>query len=179
MTDTIVRKEEKSQDITSVVLYKNLLAQKREYQDYLTSIAELFAKSPTDNFVILENPVTSVIMQGDILLFSNNTTEYKEYMKTFKELHEPVRNNNLQEGSAVTGNHEAVPIDGHKIKITNGTVTLKNIGNLKKVNYKVKLLESEHPFVLFHKEHGNITMPSGTYLCMPQLDAKTLRRVQD
>lgn len=179
MSITIVRREETKQSGKSATEnFKNKVSETDVLKGQMESLAEMFAKNPTDNFTIAENPTTEVY-QGDIIIWAKGTDMYNKYISTFKERGK-AQNNNLQKGSATTGNHEVCFMHGSNSSIIDGTITLIGIGRGgREVEYDAKLVTTDKPFTVYHKEHGNVTMTAGVYLCSVQMDGKSLRRVQD
>ena len=71
-----------------------------------------------DKFVISEQP-TTLVRQGDILIWSEKTEEYKENFPTVKNLQTTTRMA-LQDGDSITGDHELVPLKGAKFTLQTG-----------------------------------------------------------
>lgn len=146
----------------------------------IEELTEIMAKNPVDKFVISEQP-TTLVRQGDILIWSEKTEEYKENFPTVKNLQTTTRMA-LQDGDSITGDHELVPLKGAKFTLQTG----KFIPPLLKEHfwgdnaYDCKILEIDSPFVIKHREHGNITFLSkGKYMICSLLDSETLTKMRD
>lgn len=181
MQTTIFRNEE--QISTDEVLSKFRETLEKTYkveQSEIELLTEIAAKNPVDKFIIAEMP-TEMVRQGDILIWSELTDEYKENISKVRDLKETKRLV-LQEGDSITGDHELVPVSTAKYTLKEGKFVpniLKDVvwGNNA---WDCKVLEIDSPFILKHREHGNITfLTAGKYMFCSQCDAESLRRVQD
>ena len=137
------------------------------------------AKNPVDKLIISQLP-KDVIMQGDLLIWSELTDKYKENIKSVTDLQETTKMA-LQEDDSITGDHELVTLKNAKYTLKTGKFVpeiLKNHlwGSNK---YDCKVLEIDTPFVIKHREHGNMTLTAGKYMICSSLDSETLTRMRD
>ena len=142
------------------------------------ALANEYAKTYTDNFIVMDvSDANCMISQGDIILHSASSNYYKAVKDTIMD-QRPAKNMNLQEGTALTGDHVVIPMEGAELTITDARfIPMDSV--LGRRPYECKLINSNKPFLIAHREHGNITMPAGEYLSYSQIDAKTKRRVMD
>ena len=157
-------------------LKENFTVKKSEIEE----LTDIMAKNPVDKFIISEKP-TNPVMQGDILIWSDETEEYKENYPKVTELQSTSRLV-LQDDDSLTGDHELVPLKGAKYTLKTG----KFVPSLLKEHfwgnnaYDCKILEIDSPFIIKHREHGNITFLSkGKYMICSSLDSETLTRMRD
>lgn len=155
---------------------KDSTYQKSDIQE----LADAFAKSPTDNFVVYDKEdISKPIYQGDILLAHESSEFYKNVEKSFR-LGSTTKSRVLQEqdGGGVTGDHSIAGISDENLKITLGQyLPPDNITRGRSMNCKI--VEASKPFVLFHKEHGNIAVPAGKYMARTQINARDLTIMLD
>ena len=181
MQTTIFRNEEKISN--EEVLQKFVETLEKNYsveQNEIDLLTEIAAKNPVDKFIIYKNP-DDFIRQGDILIWTEQSPEYKANIKKVRDLQETSRMV-LQEGDSVTGDHELVPVSTAKYTLKSGKFVPDIIANVVWGNnaWDCKILEIDSPFVLKHGEHGNITfLTPGKYMFCSQLNAKNLERVKD
>lgn len=157
-------------------LEKTYSVEKSEIE-LLTDIA---AKNPVDKFIISEMP-TEAMRQGDILIWSELSDEYKENISKVRYLQETDRLV-LQEGDSMTGDHELVPVSTAKYTLKTGKFVPDIISNVVWGNnaWNCKVLEIDSPFILKHGEHGNMTfLKGGKYMFCSQMDTESLTRMQD
>lgn len=146
----------------------------------IESLANIFAKTPTDNFVVYDSEdLKRPIDQGDILLSHESSSFYQKVFPSVR-LGEPAKDTVLQEqdGGGITGDHRIVGINGTELSIINATyVPLDNVTEGRSMNCKI--IDAKAPFVLTHREHGNIAFPAGKYLARTQINAKDLTIMLD
>ena len=181
MEATIFRNEEKIS--TDEVLKKFTETLEKTYaveKSEIELLTDIAAKNPVDKFIISEMP-TSAMRQGDILIWSELSDEYKENIHKVRDLKETDRLV-LQEGDSITGDHELVPVSTAKYTLKTGKFVpaiIQNVvwgGNA----WDCKVLEIDSPFVLKHREHGNMTfLQGGKYMFCSQMDTASLTRIQD
>lgn len=145
-------------------------------------LTDIFAKNPVDKFIISEMP-TEEMYQGDIIIWSELTPQYKENIRNVKDLKETNRMI-LQDGDSVTGDHEVVPVSTANYTMTTGKFPLKilawKIPFRKEIFWDCKILDTDSPFILKHREHGNITfLTPGKYMFCSQMKHDTLQKVMD
>lgn len=146
----------------------------------IEELTDLMAKNPVDKFIISEKPEVPVC-QGDLLIWSELTDEFKENFKKVT-ITGSADNNVLQEDDSITGDHELVPLSNAKYTLETGTFIPSILeGRLWGSNqYSCKILTIDSPFVVKHREHGNITfLTPGTYMICSSLDSETLSRMRD
>lgn len=147
-------------------------------QSDIEKLVALYAKTPTDNFIVSDSEdLRKPLKQGDINFYHESSDYYKKVIDTVKNL-KSSSNMNLQEGVSVTGDHRIVPIAGAKMTIQDGQFhPADDIMNSRP--YECKIVKSDKPFLVTHREHGNIAMQAGTYLVFTQIQPETMRRVLD
>lgn len=152
-------------------------------QDEIDLLAETYAKNPVDKFIIHEQP-TDLVAQGDILFFAKGTPSYE----TFRPLVKRLKNTDrlvLQEGDSLTGDHRLVPLEGSDFTLQVGTFVPPVLRDKSQWNsapeWECRLLNIDKPFLVFHREHGNIALPAGEYMICSSLDssASTFTRMMD
>ena len=144
----------------------------------IEELVEMYAKNPTDNFIVSDRgDLECQLTQGDIILYHESSDFYQEVITSVTNLRETT-NMNLQEGNAVTGDHRIVTLPNTEITIQEGRFTpLDNVTRNR--SYECKIIESNKPFLITHKEHGNIAVLEGKYIAYTALDPKTQQRVID
>lgn len=85
---------------------------------------------------------------------------------------------NLQDGDSLTGDHTIRTLPGTELTIEDVMFEPKD-DILEGRKYNGKVITVNKPFLLTHKEHGNMAFPEGTYLSFHAIDADTLERVYD
>lgn len=177
---TIFRNENKVS--TEEVL--NLFTQTLETIDLfekseIEELSDIVAKNPTDKFIVSVKPDVPV-MQGDLLIWSDLTDEYQKEFPRVKDLTSTKRMV-LQDDDSITGDHELVPLANAKYTLKEGKFIPSILegytwgGN----SYNCKILEIDTPFVIKHREHGNIALTAGKYMICSSLDSETLTRMRD
>ena len=181
MNTFIHRKQEGVTGEAVLDLFKDELTKKEEQYQSQTEIEKLvntYAISPTDNFVVTDvEDLKTLVCQGDINLCSVNSNYYKEVKGSIDILRD-AKDMNLQEGVSVTGDHRIVALENSEMSIRDARFQPKD-NILKRRPYECKIVKSNKPFLITHREHGNIAMPAGEYLVFSSLNAETLQRVWD
>ena len=180
MQTTIFKNEERlSTDEVLQVFRKTLEDNFTFERSEIEELTDITAKNPADKFIVSELPNVEV-MQGDILIWSELTDEYKENISKVENL-TPAPSLVLQEDDSLTGDHLLIPLKGAKYSLRNGTFrpSILNSSSFAGVKYSCKLLEIDSPFVIRHREHGNITLTAGKYMICSSLDSETLSRMRD
>lgn len=141
-------------------------------------LANMYAKTYTDNFIVMDvSDADCMISQGDIILHTTSSNYFNSIKDSIMD-ERPAKNMNLQEGTALTGDHVVIPMEGANLEIKDARfIPADSI--LGRRPYECKIVKSDKPFLIAHREHGNITMPANEYLVYSQIDAKTQRRVMD
>lgn len=148
-------------------------------EEDIERLSNAYAKNPTDNFVVYSSDLENLIAQGDILLNHESSKFFKDVEPSFR-LQNETQSRNLQEvdGGGITGDHAISGIDNEDLKITLGTyVPSDNITKGGSMNCKI--IEAKKPFVITHKEHGNIACPAGKYMARTQINANNMRIMLD
>lgn len=181
MQTTVFKNEE--QISTSEVLKRFRETLEKTYaveKSEIELLTEIAAKNPVDKFIIYKNP-NDFMRQGDILIWPENSPEYKANISKVENLVETKRMV-LQEGDSMTGDHELIPVSTAQYTLKEGNF-LPDI--LKDVvwgsnSWNCKVLEIDSPFIIKHREHGNITfLTPGKYMFCSQMDSESLERMKD
>lgn len=146
----------------------------------IEELVDLAAKNPTDKFVVTDYPDVEV-MQGDIIFWSNLTDQFKEIYHTIVDLN-PTDRLILQDGDSMTGDHRLVLLPNTKYTLHTGRFVppiLKGKNSWGDRLYDCKVLSINKPFLVFHREHGNLTMPAGEYIICSSMDSETLNKMMD
>lgn len=157
----------------------------KETESFTTSeienLASIYAKNPTDRFIITEE-FTCGTAQGDILINSEKSELYRDNFSRIKNLKKTDRLI-LQEGDSLTGDHRLIPLEGSNYTVQTGRFTPKFLEGKRRwggdVEYSAIVFETDKPFLIFHREHGNVALPQGKYMFCSQLDPFTLDRMMD
>jgi hypothetical protein len=148
-------------------------------QSEIEELSDILAKNPVDKFIVSTKP-TNVCMQGDLLIWSDLTKEYKENFPKVTDL-QLTDKMVLQDGDSLTGDHRLVPLRGANFTLKTGKFIpsiLKN-ASINRNSYDCKILEIDTPFVITHREHGNMTLAAGKYMICSSLDSETLEKMKD
>lgn len=143
-------------------------------------LVDLMSKNPTDRFMISTVPDVEGA-QGDILIWAKGTEMYNKNKPNLKHLKKST-NMVLQETDSITGDHRIVPLEGSKVEIKVGEFTpefLKGKNRWGDRSYRGLLVTSDKPFLIYHREHGNVALPAYEYMICTALDAKSLTRMMD
>ena len=178
MTTTVFKNEEKVSTKEVLDTFRKRLENDYEKsfdKSEIEQLVDIASKNPTDKFVVTDYPDT-LVMQGDLLIWSNLTSEYREALKTLSDL-KPTKNMILQETDSITGDHRLILLPETDYTLETGKFQI-TIGAFKKA-HTCRILKTNKPFLIFHREHGNLTLPAGEYLVCSSLDAKTLDRMID
>lgn len=180
-TLTIFRNEEKLATEKVVDIFKTKLSEANLYeQSEIEQLAEDFAKNPADKFIITE-ALDVEAAQGDILIWAKGTSMYEQNFKNLRNLKKTTRMV-LQEGDSITGDHRVVPLKGSKLTVKEGSFIpefLKGKNRWGDQSYRGLTIVSDKPFLIVHREHGNIALPAGEYMVCTALDSSTLSRMMD
>ena len=179
-TTTIFRNEEKISNEEVVKLFTQTLKETDLFKkSEIEELSDIVAKNPADKFIVSEKPNVPV-MQGDILIWSDITDEYKKEFPRISELKDTTKLV-LQDDDSITGDHELVPLKNAKFTLKTGKFVPSVLeGHTWGSNsYDCKILEIDSPFVIKHREHGNIALTAGKYMICSSLDSETLTRMRD
>ena len=142
----------------------------------IEQLVDIASKNPTDKFVVTDYPNT-LVMQVDLLIWSNLTEEFKEAQESLEILESDKHNMILQDTDSMTGDHRLILLPETEYSLEKGRFKAK-VGKLKRF-HDCKILKTNKPFLIFHREHGNLTLPTGEYLVCSSLDAETLDKMID
>ena len=177
----IFRNEEKLNTEEVLGLFKKSMEETDTYEKSdIEQLADAYAKNPVDKFIISEN-LDVEAAQGDILIWAKGTAMYEQ---NFPELHDLKKTERtvLQEGDSMTGDHRIVTIPGTKLTIKEGKFTpsfLKGRNAWGDRDYRGLSVVSDKPFLIVHREHGNMALPAGEYMICSAMDSTTLSRMMD
>jgi hypothetical protein len=170
--------------------YSRVVKENKTFSKDVLEFSELMAKHPADVFIVTsfeKGQKCEQIRQGDIYLFRKgeksegtlNNVMFDKYVSTISDKKKS-ESMNLQLGESITGDHKVIPLKGTNVTIyeCNIEIPVKSFRG-STFSYPVKLIEADGAFGIFHKEHGNITCPKGTYLACTQLDARSMTRMKD
>ena len=184
MKTTIFRNPE-NLEVTKVIdLFKDSLEKSDVFSESeIELLAETYAKNPVDKFIVAEELSGSDdACQGDIIVLAEKTNMYQENyprVKGWKETDRLV----LQEGDSITGDHRIIPAEGSNFTIKQGRFTPKFLEGKnmwgREATYNAISFETDKPFLIFHREHGNMAYTAGKYMFYSQLDPDTLDRMMD
>lgn len=180
MQTTIFKNEEKLSTDEVLEVFRRTLENNFSFEkSEIEELSDIAAKNPVDKFIVSELPNVEV-MQGDILIWSELTDEYKENFPNVTNI-QPTTRMVLQEGDSMTGDHQLIPLKGAKYTLQTGNFVPKILKDVVwgRNSYTCKLLEIDSPFVIRHREHGNITLTAGKYMICSSLDSETLDRMRD
>ena len=181
MKTTIFRNPEKLELNEVINVFKDTLETSEFETSDIEALAEAYAKNPVDKFIVTEE-LTNEAAQGDILIFAENTDFYKQHIKKIRNLQKTDRLV-LQEGDSYTGDHRIVPLEGSNYTIKTGRYCPQFLVGKRvwggDAEYTAITFETDKPFLIVHREHGNIALPQGKYMFCTQLDPYTLDRMMD
>jgi len=124
-------------------------------------------------------PFGTGIRQGDIYLISVDPTKPMNPYLTRVNLSSALTVDDYTQanttGQLVTGGTSKGA--SHRVVLTN---KVKVFNNSRWINTLLgPLVKADETFMLTHDEHADIRLPQGVYQVVYQLDAKTMRQVQD
>ena len=157
-------------------LRENYTLKKSEIEE----LTDIVAKNPVDKFVIFEKP-NDFVAQGDLLIWSDETEQYKINFPRVTDL-TPTTRMALQDEDSITGDHELVTLKNAKFTLQRGKFIPPILeGYMWDSNkYDCKILEIDSPFIIKHREHGNFTfLAKGKYMICSSLDSETLSKMRD
>ncbi len=184
MTTTIFRNRENVGMDEVLTNFTTALKESDLYNDSeIEMLAEIYAKNPVDKFIVSGDvEATDDSCQGDIIVLAEGTNMYNEVISRIKNLQKTDRLV-LQEGDSVTGDHRIIPAEGSHYTIKKGQFTPKFLEGKNTwgmpPTYSAITFETDKPFIIFHREHGNMARCAGKYVFYSQLDPATLSRMMD
>ena len=184
MTTTIFRNRENVGMDEVLTNFTAALKESELYNDSeIEMLSEIYAKNPVDKFIVSGDvEATDDSCQGDIIVLAEGTNMYNEVIGRIKNLQKTDRLV-LQEGDSITGDHRIIPAEGSTYTIKKGTFTPKFLEGQRRwggdAHYTAITFETDKPFIIFHREHGNMARCAGKYVFYSQLDPATLNRMMD
>ena len=140
----------------------------------IDDLVEIYAKNPADHFIVTDKPLTVEVAQGDVLIWSKNCKSYKRFIQDTEITDEIPENYNLQGATSVTGDHRVIPMPDSNFKMTIAKITM-NVGFNQTYVHEGRHFISDKPFLVTHREHGNIALPAGEYLACVALNPTNMR----
>lgn len=181
MQATIFRNPEQLEVTEVVKKFSESLREIKSFeQDDIDMLAEAYAKNPADKFIIHEKLEVEAA-QGDILIWAKGTEMYNMYINKVKNMKKTDRLV-LQEGDSMTGDHRIVPLPESKFTLKKGVFEpdfAEGSTFLWHRDFGCISLVIDKPFLVVHREHGNIALPAGEYLFCSQMDSSTLSYMRD
>lgn len=148
----------------------------------IEQLVDAYAKNPVDKFIVSDGDLTETFgRQGDILFWSEDSEMYKSEIKN---VHDKIKTKRLvlQKDDSVTGDHRLIPLPDSKFTLEEGKFTpsfLKGKNRWGDRGYDCLLLDIDKPFLVVHREHGNMALTAGKYMICSQMDPQTLYRMMD
>lgn len=178
---TVIFRNEEGMSLQEVTKYfQTKLAESSFNEEEVQDLVTTFAKYPTDGFIIYSDN-GSMKNQGDIVIWGEKSNLYKQEAPKLHNLQETDRMV-LQEGDSFTGDHRIIPLPNQTVKVMEGKFTptfLEGKNSWRTPEYRGLLIESDKPFLIFHREHRNIVLPSGKYMVCTQINQKNLSIMLD
>ena len=180
MSTIILERQEKTSYEELLKSFERCLEKTKAFEkSEIEELTDIQAKNPVDKLIISQLP-TDVVMQGDLLIWSELTDKYQENIDQVSDLRETTKMA-LQEDDSITGDHELVTLKNAKFTLKTGKfvpeILKEHLWGSNK--YDCKVLEIDTPFVIKHREHGNMTLTAGKYMICSSLDSETLTRMRD
>ena len=170
MKTTIFRNPEKLGINEVIDLFKDSLEKSEVFSESeIDLLAETYAKNPVDKFIVAEELSGSDdACQGDIIVLGEKTNMYKENYPRVKGGKETDR---------------IIPAEGSTYTVKQGKFTPKFLEGKnmwgREAVYNAISFTTDKPFLIFHREHGNMAYTAGKYMFYSQLDPDTLDRMMD
>ena len=181
MQSTVIFRNEDKVSMDEVVkLFTQTLENSNTFKkSEIEELSEIASKSCIDKFIVYTKPDV-VSMQGDLLIWSDSTEGFKREFPRVKELNSTTKMA-LQDDDSITGDHELVTLKNAKFTLQTGKFVPSILeGHTWGSNsYDCKILDIDTPFVIKHREHGNITLTAGKYMICSSLDSESLTRMRD
>lgn len=160
--------------------FKKDVSKSTSFKEEMEELANIYATFPADKYIIAEKITDTDTCQGDIIIMAEGTDLYNENIKNVENLQEST-NFVVQEDDSVTGDHRIVPLEGSNYTLKRGTFFPEFLkgSDIDSMDYPIVSFETDKPFILVHREHGNIVLREGKYLFCSQLNPYTLDRMRD
>ena len=180
---TVFRNAEKLDNAGVIERFKKALSKVEFSKSEIEELSDIYAKNMVDKFIVSDGALEGTFgRQGDILFWKKGSDMYEQEIKGVTKGNKTDRMV-LQDGDSMTGDHRIVPLKGSKYTIYEGKLTpsfLKGKDGIYDFNkVTCRLLKIDKPFLVVHREHGNMAYPAGEYMICPQLDCETLDRMRD
>lgn len=182
-TTTIFRNPENLGTKEVLTTFEKALEQNGSFsKSEIEQLVDAYAKNPVDKFIVSDGDLTDTFgRQGDILFWSEDSEMYKKEIKGVKRLKKTDKLV-LQKDDSVTGDHRLVPLKGTKYTLQEGVFTpsfLKGKNRWGDRDYDCLILDIDKPFLVVHREHGNMAYTAGKYMICSQMNPETLYRMMD
>ena len=184
MQTVTFRNEEKITTSQVINLFRQKLEEETDFnKSEIEDLVDVYAKNPVDKFIISDGRMlmNTFGRQGDILFWREGSAMYQREINNVRNLKKTERMI-LQKNDSLTGDHRLIPIKDSKYTLQEGTFTpmfLQGKTFSHRAAYDCLILEIDKPFLVFHREHGNMAYPSGKYMIVSQLDPSTLNVMMD
>lgn len=183
MGTTIFRNEEKLNNAEVLSRFSKALIETEKYtKSEIEELADIYSKNIVDKFIVSDGSLDDTFgRQGDILFWKEGSEMYNQEFNRVENLKKTERTV-LQKDDSMTGDHRFIPTPNSDYTLKEGTFIpsfLKGKGRLAPDPHPCVILETNKPFLVFHREHGNIALTAGKYMICPQLDPATLSRMID
>ena len=119
MEMTVFRKEEPVKTSEVLQVFKQSLEERHAVpKSEIEELCDIVSKNPTDKFIISEKP-DAVVMQGDILIWSDICDEFKE---SFSRIQQGDISSTLvlQKTDSLTGDHRLIPVPSAHYTLKDG-----------------------------------------------------------
>jgi len=184
MGTTIFRNEQNLGTNDVLKLFSSTLQQTELYtKSEIEDLADIYSKNIVDKFIVTDEDGLEETFgrQGDILFWKKGSEMYKQEYKRVRNLKVTDRTV-LQPDDSMTGDHRFIPVQGSTYTIKEGTFYPSFLEKYRRTlsePFPCIVIETDKPFLVVHREHGNIAMPAGKYMVCSQIDPATLNRMID
>lgn len=180
MTTTVFRNENNLKQKEVLQEFKQALNKTAFQKSDIEELADIYAKNMVDKFIVSDEDMKGTFgRQGDILLWKEGSEMYDQEFSRVKNICDTNRLV-LQKGDSTTGDHRLVPLKGSKFTLKEGKFIPSFLKNNRRITpYDCLLLDIDKPFLIVHREHGNMAYSAGKYMICSQLDPATLSRMID
>lgn len=174
MNNTVFRNEKCVTDENVLKYFRQEIEKRESYINCIEDLVDIYAKNPSDHFIVTDKPLNIEVVQGDVLIWSKDCGSYKRFIEDTEITTEIPENYNLQGATSVTGDHRVVPMPNSNFKITIAKISV-DVGFNQKYIHEGRYILSDKPFLVTHREHGNVALPAGEYLACVALNPTNMR----